>query len=168
MSDYRSEIDQWADMWDEMSQDSVINPPMQKPEPSPWASQVLGLGSSESENPAQDSYYDYLDSEELFQEEKTPNPVYPDSVGPDQNGPKPVWVDEKLLKEIEGLKTRLFKVENQMARMGQGKKLAEKKVHSFNDKSMFAEIKAIRDRIEKVSSQLGIKNEPSPWQIKRD
>lgn len=160
MNDYRSDIDQWADMWDEMQEDLGINPPIQKPQASTFNSEPL-------DSKAQDVYYDYLDSEELLQEEKVPNPVYPDSVGPDQENPKPVWVNENLLKEVESLKDRLFKLENQMAKMGQGKKFSEK-VHSFGDKSMFAEIKALRDRIEKVSSQLGIKDEASPWQIKRD
>lgn len=162
--DYRTEIDQWADMWDEMQQDPVVNPPMEKPQPSPWAAEVIGTK-------AQDDYYDYLGAEELFQEEskttKTPNPVYPDSVGADNQGPKPAWVNEGLLKEVESLKNRLFKLENQMARMGQAKKPATGKVHSSTDKGVFSEIKAIRDRLDRVSDQLGIKDEPSPWQIKR-
>lgn len=162
MHDYRSDIDMWADMWDEMQKDPVTNPPIQKPQPSPFAKEVLGTK-------AQDTYYDYFDSEDLLQEDtRTPNPVYPDSVGPDNEDPQAVWVNESLLKEIESLKNRLFKLENKMARLGQGSKLAEKKTHGMFDKSMFSEIKALRSRIDRVSSQLGIKDEPSPWKIKRD
>jgi len=92
--------------------------------------------------------------------------VYPDSVGEDGVNPKPAWVNKDLLKEVESLKNRLFKVENAVARMGQGKKWSAKPIKE--DSRLMSEIKALRNRIEKVSSQLGIKDEPSPWQIKRD
>lgn len=159
-NDYRTDIDQWADMWDEM-QSSGVHPEMEKPQPAPYSPGVT----------AQDHYYDYFDSEvdeELLQEEKTPNPVYPDSVGPDCCNPKPAWVKEDLLKEVESIKKRLFQVENQMARLGQGKKWSEKPVLQNGDKSLMSEVKKLRERLEKVSSKLGVEDEPSPWQIKRD
>ncbi len=49
--------------------------------------------------------------------------------------------------------------------MGQGKKWSEKPIRE--DKRFLDEIKSLRNRIERVSSQLGIEDEPSPWQIKR-
>lgn len=156
-TDYRSEIDNWAEMWDEM-QDEGIHPEIEKPKPSPFASEYMG-------DTGQDTYYDYLDSEELLAEDKTQNPVYPDSVGADNSGPDPVWVSDKLLPEIEKLKDRLFKVENRMAQMGQGKKFSEKAI--AEDKSLFGEIESIRKQIERVSSQLGIKEEPSPYKTTR-
>ena len=161
INDFRSDIDQWTDMWDEMQSDLDINPLPQKIQPS----------TLPATNKGDNDYYDYLDylaSAEIIQEEKVQNPIYPDSAGPDQESPKPAWVNEDLLKEVESLKKKLFKLENKMAKMDQGKKLADKKTHKFDDKSMFAEIKLIRDKIDKVSSQLGIKDEPSPWKIKRD
>lgn len=168
--DYRTEIDDWAAMWDEM-QASGVHPAPEKPKPSPFAADVLGMR-------AQDTYYDYFDSQDdyapaeddegLLQEEKTPNPVYPDSVGPDNEGPKAAWVNEKLLKEVEFLKKRLFQVENKMARMGQGKKWTEKAVVQGDGDKLMSEIRALRKRIDRVSNTLGIKDEPSPWQIKRD
>jgi len=165
--DYRSDLDMWADMWDEM-QKSDIHPKIERPQPAPYSA-----GST-----ARDDYYDYFDSgeeiyqpdgdgEALLQEDRVPNPVYPDSVGTDQNQPNPVWVDERLLKEIQSLKNRLFKLENKMARLGQGKKLAEKQTHSMFDKSMFSEIKALRERIDRVSNRLGIDEEPSPYETDR-
>jgi hypothetical protein len=179
MTDYRSEIDMWADMWDEMQASGTL-PQAQKPQPSPFAQEVLGTR-------AQDAYYDYLDSEEnyndtgaedynqefegagegLLQEDKIPNPVYPDSVGPDNKDPQAAWVNEGLLKEVESLKKRLFAVENRMARMGQGKTWTEKSVKD-DGRSLMKEVQTLRGRIDKVSSQLGIKHEPSPWRIKRD
>jgi hypothetical protein len=62
MHDYRSDIDMWTDMWDQMQKDPATNPPIQKPQPSPFAKEVLG-------NKAQDTYYDYFDSEDLLQED---------------------------------------------------------------------------------------------------
>lgn len=195
--DYRSEIDQWADMWDEM-QKSNVHPPMEKPQPSPWAAEVLGTK-------AQDTYYDYLDAQDDYapepeesydgeallaeqkkrrvqqqrqqpaarrrlREDKTPNPVYPDSQGNDNEQPQAVWVTDKLLQEVESLKKRLFAVENKMARLGQGKKFSEKAViqGSEDGKALMSEIKNLRKRIDRVSSSLGIKDEESPWQVKRD
>lgn len=157
--DYRSEIEHWAGMWDDM-QKSNIHPAIEKPQPSPYS----------AGDTAQDHYFDLFDDEHaetMLQEEKVPNPVYPDSAGVDNQHPKPAWVREDFLKEVETLKNRLFRLENQMARLGQGKKFDEKKVHGMFDKSMFAEIRSLRTRIDKVSSQLGIKDEPSPWQVKR-
>ena len=163
-NDYRSDLDMWADMWDEMQQ-SDIHPEIEKPQPAPYA----------PSRTAQDTYYDYFDAEDgfqpevddqLLQEDRVPNPIHPSSLGHDNEQPKPVWVSEELFKEVESLKNRLFKLENQMARMGQAKTPDQKKVHSFNDKSMFSEIKALRSRIDKVSSRLGIKDEPPTWDIK--
>ncbi len=161
-NDYRAEIDQWAAMWDEMEK-SNIHPKVEKPKPAPYS----------GGNTARDTYYDYFDSEDQFaeeegeallQEEKTPNPVYPDSQGVDQDQPAPVWASEKLLKEVESLKNRLFKVENAVARMGQGKGWTLKPVRE--NSRLMSEIKSLRSRIDKVSSQLGIADEPSPWEIK--
>jgi hypothetical protein len=162
-NDYRSELDMWADMWSEMEKTDDFRPTKEKPVPAPYS----------AGRTAQDHFYDYFDAENdadpsLIQEEKVANPVYPDSVGPDHAAPKPAWVSDGLLREVEALKNRLFKVENQMARLGQGKKHDPKKIHSMSDKSMFSEIRAIRDRLDRVSSQLGIKDERTPWQIKRD
>lgn len=161
--DYRSEIDMWADIWNDMQSQNVIpqDEPRPKPQMSDFAAHMLG------DNTPRDTYYDYLDaSDELFAEEKTPNPVYPDSVGVDQEGPKPVWVKEDFLDEIQKLKDKLFKVENQAAKMGQGKTFSESPVND-DGKKLMGEIDSIRKQIERVSSQLGIKEEPSPWQVKK-
>lgn len=166
----------WADMWDEMDK-SNIHPKAQRPKPSP--------SGNIPATTAQDTYYDYFDAEELFQEDSIPaakpvrtqkpqrpqrsqNPVYPDSVGRDDQQPQPVWVNEALLKEVESLKNRLFKLENKMARLGQSNKMGDKKVHSMFDKSMFEEIKALRQRIDRVSNALGVRDEPTPYRINRD
>jgi len=160
-NDYRSEIEMWADMWDQAQQDNV-HPAPEPPQPSEFAASVLG-------DDAQDAYWDFMDSEDqLLQEEhKTPNPVYPDSAGPDHKTTPPVWVSEDLLKEIESLKNQLFKVENKMAKMGAGDKL-EQKARKGEEGKLMSEIESIRKRIEKVSSSLGVEHEPSPWVVKEN
>jgi hypothetical protein len=53
-----------------------------------------------------------------------------------------------------------------MARMGQGKKASEKPVDD-DGKKLMDKIESIRKEIEDVSSKLGVKNEPSPFKIKK-
>ena len=154
--DYKSEIEMWADMWDQAQEDE-IHPAPEAPEPSEFAAGVLGL-----EDSAQDAYWDYIDTEEqLFQEDNNPNPIHPDSAGPDQESKNTAWVNNDLLKEIESLKDKLFKVENQIAKMGSGDNLEQTPLKS-DDNKMMSEVESLRKRIEKVSSSLGIVNEKSP------
>jgi hypothetical protein len=155
MSDFRSEIEYWRDLW-ATAEEEGIHP----------TSQPLQQPGHSGEGTPQDYYYDYLDNEsecDLIQEErKMPNPVYPDSIGPDSKTTPPVWADDKIIKEIEALKNKLFKVENKLAeKMGGGKKWTEKAVQPDTDKLM-GEIETLRKRIEKVSSTLGIEHEPNP------
>lgn len=163
MSDYenyKSEIDSWAELWDEMREKGV-HPEAEKPKQSEFAAKILG------DDPA-DTYFDSLDNDALLQESEdtVQNPVRMDTVGPDNKQPESVWVDEDLLSEIEKLKDRLFKVENEMARMGCGDKVAQEPV-KVDDKKLMTKIESIRQEIEDISSKLGIKNEPSPFRIKK-
>ena len=160
LSDYKSEIDNWADMWDEM-QDKKMHPALEKPEQSAFASKILG-------DEPQDSHYDDVDPDGLLQEseEATQNPVRMDTVGPDQDQPNPAWVKEDFLSEIEDLKQRLFKVENEIARMGQGKKFSETPVQSDRNNFM-SKVESLKKQIEKLSSNLGVENDPTPFVIKK-
>lgn len=159
---YKSEIDQWADIWDEMQKDSV--------HPNPEPPENIGDTKFVDDNP-RDDYFSGMFSQELFtEEEKTPNPVRVDTKGPDNKKPEPVWVSEDLLPEIEKLKDRLFNLENEMASL-KGSKKIETPVHMDLDMSkdnLSKKISSIRDEIEKVSSQLGIKNEPSSFSMPKN
>ncbi len=156
MADYRSDIDMWTTMWDE-AQAEEIHPTSEKLKPSTF-----------SGDKTQDLYYDLLD-EELFQEEKieTPNPIYPDSAGPDHETTPPVWADEDIVKKIEDLKNKLFDVENRAAQLGGGKQWKEKP-ELMDQKKIDGEIESLRKRIEKLSSTFGIEHEDSPWVVDRD
>jgi hypothetical protein len=157
-NDMRADLDYWQSMWDEM-ESGEVHPPAQSPNPQ------VDPGAP---NTAQDVYYDFLDAEhgedpELLQEDTSQNPVYPDSQGPDHATTAAVWVTEDLVKEIEELKDKLFKVENKMAaQMGGGEKWVEK-AHNPDHGKLMSEIESLKKRIEKVSSNLGVKDEPSPW-----
>lgn len=163
MRGVRDELEMWTQMWDEAE---PSHPPIEPPKPS----------ALEEEDP----YFNYLDDEasvdirekrnEMLTEEKvkTPNPVYPDSSGPDFTTTPPVWVSEDLLKTVEDLKNKLFDVENRMAKeMGGGEKWVEK-VHDPDHKKTLSEIESLKQRIEKVSSTLGTDHESSPWVVQRD
>jgi hypothetical protein len=164
MQNYRSEMDAWQEMWDE-AQEKGIHPEQEPVQP---REDVPDTGK------AQDYYYNYLDDAlaeppEVLTEEKkvtTPNPVYPDSAGPDCATTPPVWVSEDIVKEIQTLKDKLFDVENKIAEMGGGKKWAEKA--QFEQDKAMSEIDSLKKRIEELSSTLGTEHEKSPWVVKRD
>jgi len=166
MQNYRSEMDAWQEMWDE-AQEKGIHPEVEP---------VKRYGEVPDTGKAQDFYYQYLDDAlgvepEVLTEEKelrTPNPVYPDSAGPDCATTPPVWVSEDLLKEVQKLKDKLFDVENRLAKeMGGGEKWLEK-AHNPDQKKTLSEIDSLKKRIEELSSTLGTEHERSPWVVKRD
>lgn len=139
----------WTNMWDQALKDGLFNDLKPKAEPDeikidPYLPQMAGLDV------------------QLMQEETTPNPVYPDSVGKDQDQPKPVWVDEKLTKEIEELKNKMFELENKLAQTS-GDYLSQNK----NDSDIMKKIESIRKDIDQVSNSLGTKDEPSPWTVSK-
>lgn len=162
IQDLKSDLEMYADMWDEIESDL---PPAKRLQPDKQG----GTGTT------QDFYYDYLDDTEgetqvLSEKENltTPNPVYPDSAGPDFATTPPVWASEELLTSVEDIKNKLFDVENRLAKeMGGGEKWHEK-VHDPDHKKTMDEIESLKRRIERVSSTLGTDHEKSPWVVKRD
>lgn len=174
--DFRSDLENWQNMWDQMEKEGV--------HPEPEAPNSAPSPQSYGQDDPTDTYYSYFDDQHgqdgpqhtdthgdaLLQEDKqkTPNPVYPDSVGPDYLNTKPVWVKEDAFKQIEELKGKLFDVENRLAKeMGGGDKWVEK-CHHPSDEKLMSEIESLRKRIEKVSSTLGVEDEASPWVVQRD
>jgi len=140
----RENLEKWLGVWEQALKDGAFQteePKEEKPlNIDPHLAQMAGIDV------------------DLLQETKTPNPVYPDSLGKDQENPKPVWVDENMLKEIEQLKNKLFDLENKLA-----KEEADDKAQSLMKK-----IESIRKDIDDVSDVLGIENEPSPWEYKKN
>ena len=146
LHDTKRDMNDWAHMWQKACEDGVFD--------------------DIADNRADDSLpYDPLVCElsgvdtRLLDEHKTPNPVYPDSVGVDQNQPEPVWVKEDMLKEIEELKNKLFELENKFAE-NSGKFVDQKS----GDQKIMSKIESIKKEIEQVSNTLGTEGEPSPWE----
>ena len=107
-----------------------------------------------------------MDGPRVFVEDSIPNPVYSDTIGKDQDDPEPVWVSEDLLTQIETLKNKLFKLENEMnAKDAGGNKFVEK-CHHPQTKELFEKMQSLRKEIDRVSNTLGIKDEPSPFVAK--
>lgn len=163
--DYRAELEQWANMWDEVQErDGPPEADKQEPGNGFGSNQTLGFGSSVGDEApdmpdAQDLYYSCLDDDILSEENKTPNPVYPDTIGPDHETTPSVWVSEEIVKEITTLKDKLFEVENKLARMGGDEKWAEKAQDDPDQGNLLGEIKSLREKIEKLSSTLGTEHE---------
>lgn len=161
MADYRSELDDWLEMWSQASKEGTVKdePKVEHP----------GLSSDGDTETTQDLYFDYLDSELLQEEEQhIANPIYPDSVGPDAFNTPPVWANEDVLKEIQTLKDKLFDVENKLAAKMGGDKKWQEKAYISEDGKLMAEIESLRKQVEKISSVIGIENEHTPWVVKRD
>ena len=173
--DIRADLEYWGNMWDELQGETPNTPSVAHPQERKKIGDYLNddefhqeLDDAQSSfQTSQDVYHDY-NHDELLQEEKSQNPIYPDSVGPDHENTPARWVDENLVKEVESLKEKLFSVENRLAKqMGGGEKWVEK-AHDPDYSKFMSEIESLRDRIGKVSNNLGVKDEPSPWEIKRD
>lgn len=154
LDDYRSEFDVWVGMWDEL----------QKEYPEPESPKTV-VPATEDDS-VRDLYYGYLDESEptvLSEEKKFVNPVYPDSVGPDNETTPPAWTNEDIVKKITELKDRLFKLENDFAsQMGGGKKWKEKSEDSTKSKSL-SKIEKLKKEIDKLSDSLGTEHEAKPW-----
>jgi hypothetical protein len=156
LDDYRSEFDTWVDMWDEI-QEKYPEPKVKK----------APIPPSDGDA-ARDQYYGYLDETEpeMLSEEtkKFVNPVYPDSVGPDSETTPPAWADEEIVDKIKKFKDQLFELENQVAeKMGGGKKWQEKPVDCTAKSKASKKIQSLQEKIEKLSSTLGIDKEAKPW-----
>ena len=153
--DHRADIEEWMGMWDELQGD--------EPAPKP-----AKLEPSYTDDDSQGTYWACLEDEmeSLYSEHKTPNPVYPDSAGPDAEQPKAAWFNETFLKEIESLKLKLHELEDKVAKVHGGNNKWQEKCYHPNDKKLQTEIKSLKDKIEKISNTLGANHEASPWEVK--
>jgi hypothetical protein len=150
-------LSNWQDMWDQAQKtDDFQNEKIDFP------SSQVDVGSNDT---AQDYYWNNLEAEALndglLTEEKTPNPVYPDSVGKDQDKPEPSWVKENLLDEVKKLKQKLYDLEIKMNEKDGGSGEVVEKCHHPETDKMFKKIKDMEQKIDKLSNQLGKEDEPS-------
>lgn len=183
MDDSRQNFEDYCKLWDKACEDGVF---AGVEAPPPTHTSYLGLGTS-GPNPdhadlypeedvfldekliqerAGDPYFDYL--KVLLAEGKSANPIYPDSVGKDQDAPKPAWVDEKVFEEVEKLKKQLYDLEVKLNTEEAGGKKWVEKCHHPETKKVWTQIESMRKRIDTLSNNLGLKDEPSQstWKTK--
>lgn len=154
--DHRDEFQNWCNLWDQALEDEVF-PTTPSEAPAPIEKDV-----------DTDPYYDYLDSEleaQVLHESKkrTPNPIYPDSVGKDQESAKP-WPESKCFQKVLELKLKLYDIECKLSETyGGGKKWNQKSVQQEAklDRKLLSQIDSLRKQIDQLSDNLGIEDEPS-------
>lgn len=150
---------QWVDMWDQAlkSTDFKKNGGVSVP-----ASQK-GIDSNST---PQDFYWNHLNDEEMLTEEKSSNPVYPDSTGKDQDKPKPAWVKEDLVEEISDLKLKLYDIEVELNKSDSGDGKWSEKCHETTSDKYMTQIQSLKDKIDSLSNKLGLDEETpcSQWE----
>ena len=159
----QDEFEKWADLWDQALKSDDF-----KEDGSgfsiPTAHQNVGMNTT-----PQDFYWNNLESnaDQMLTEEETPNPVYPDSIGKDQDNPKPAWVKEDLVEEISDLKRKLYDLEVKLGKeYGGGEKWVEK-CHHPKDQDLLSQIEKLKTQIDNVSNSLGTEDETkmSQWNV---
>lgn len=142
------DFDQWVDMWDQATQgdDFKSTPKMVKSE-------------DEIES---DPYWNNM--EMLTEAEgKTPNPVYPDSLGKDSKRPRTVKSDKRFA-EIEKLKRKIFELECDLLHKeaGGGKWQSEAKLKKDADESSknnLEKVKKMKKEFDDLCNELGFNDE---------
>lgn len=161
MNNYDQQEDdfaQWVDMWDQAQKTNDFKKET-------GVSVPASQRGFDSNNTPQDFYWNNLGEDEMLTEEKSPNPVYPDSVGKDQDQPKAAWVKEDLVEEISDLKRKLYDIEVELNKAdGGGGKWVEK-CHETTDKYS-SEINSLKEKIDNLSNKLGLDSETpfSQWE----
>jgi hypothetical protein len=94
-------------------------------------------------------------------ESKTLQPIPTDTIGPDNEAPKPVWTEKGPIEEVEKLKLRIHELECKLnAKEAGGKKWVESP-QDWEDKKMFSQIQTLRSNLDDLSDLLGLQHEPA-------
>lgn len=182
MGDTRDDFDTFqdlCDLWDQASRsDEFKKAAAPKPQTSQVPSGFLNVADdfSSEDIPEDDPYWDYhsVSTEEgllsesklrKLSEEKKPepaaNPIWPDTIGKDQDFPNPVWNTTDAFKTIEELKKRLYDAECKAGDKDAGGKKWHSEPVTTEDKSLWSEIESIRKQIDELSDTLGLKDDPN-------
>lgn len=172
MSDPRqdaSDFEDYCKLWDKACENDLFK---DVPTTQPRTTSFLGLGTSGSgqsqedifmdadliQERAGDPYFDYMKM--LLETDQAANPVYPDSIGKDQDAPKPAWLDQKAMEAVEKLKKELYEIECKLNTEDAGGKKWVEKCHHPKDQKMWSQLESLRKKIDNLSDNLGLKNEP--------
>lgn len=162
----QDQFDNWCDLWDQAQQSDAF----QKESGMQLPSSQRGVDSNAT---PQDFYWNNLEGAEesaLLTEDKTSNPVYPDSVGKDQDQPKPAWVKEDLLEDIADMKRKLYDLEVKLGESDGGNGEWVEKCHHPDNGKLESQIKDLKKKIDEMSNKLGSDEEPavSKWETGTD
>lgn len=165
--DHRDEFQNWCDMWDDAQAAGIFPdlPPVQ-----PVSS--FGIDDPDADSAAAD-YYNNLDYEasEVLHERTgySPNPVYPDSVGKDQDFPTTPWNDNRAIETVAAIKRKLYDIECRLNDQDAGGKRWQEGPVKINDKRVWTQIESLKRRLDVLSDALGLQNEPpqSMWKTRR-
>ncbi len=118
----------------------------------------------------QELYWEYLynsisGNELLKEEEKSPsldppNPVQPDSLGKDQDHPKPQWVDNDGYKEFQDMKQKLYDLECKLgSKDSKDVKWNEPITHAPENQDVIDQIETLKKRMDDFSDKFGLDGE---------
>lgn len=180
--DNTNEFEDFCDMWDQACEEGIFDdapglPPMQLG--NGLAAKMGIYDDLEEDMEGDEADYSYLagtDTEDdLLQEERkgksktTPNPIYPDSSGPDMSRPRPVWVEMDAFEKLAELKYKLYDIECKLGEEDAGGKRWHEKVHEVGGKKLLSQIDSLKKQIDDLSDSLGLEDEPeqSVWKVER-
>lgn len=163
--DHQDEFQNWCDLWDQAQNKGIFpeQPPLQ-----PISS--FGIDDAQADDAAS-QYYNHLDQmDELLREDDhtTPNPVFPDSIGKDQDVPRLPRVSQKNLQTVAELKQQLYDLECRLnAQDAGGSRWHESPIDRSSDRAR-EKLASLQRRLDTLSDKLGIEDEPpqSLWKVR--
>lgn len=160
--DHKEDFLGYLDLWDQACEKKIF-PETPKLDPMP---------ESDDFDDAAEDYYHNIDREAeeegLLQEnssDDSANPIFPDSVGKDSLiPPRTSWVDEKAIETLASLKRKLYDIECKLnAKDAGGSKWNNEHNKPFetNDSALWKQIHSLQAKVDKLSNNLGFKDDPS-------
>lgn len=157
--DHKEDFQNWCDLWDQACEKNIF-PETPKLDPLPDEYEDDPAGDYYHNIDRQASEDDILYEADESRDSDSANPIYPDTVGKDSCVHKTPWVDEEAIEEIADLKKKLYDIECKLnAKDAGGSKWSEKPV-KVNDGAIWKQIDTLKERIDKLSNGLGLKEEP--------
>lgn len=140
----------YMDRWDKACKNNVIPPTSKKLE--------KPVSMYDDDSP-QSLYWNQLYSEMTNRgtdDEWRPNPVTAYSLGKDQDHPKPQWVDNNIISELDEMKRKLYDLECKFLGKEQvnGDKAIEDPVEQASGVPFSKEIESLKKKLDDLSSKM--------------
>jgi hypothetical protein len=181
--DHTEDFRDFCDLWSKACDDGIFDdaPSLPPPQLGNGLAAKMGIYDDIEEGEEYDdeeaAYYSRMagteTEEDLLQEaeekrsKKTPNPIYPDSAGPDMSRPRPVWIEMDAFEKLDELKRKLYDIECKLGEEDAGGKKWNEKVHEQGGKKLLTQIESLKKQIDDLSDTLGLEDEPdqSMWKV---